>query len=328
MAERFGVKTAKVVPAPFCQVLKVSGRIISGSQGAAVVSAPTSGIVSFPASINVGASVKAGQTVATVNPGAVSGGNPDKAAKIALDAAKRELDRITPLYKDRIVTTRDYNAALQAYESAKAAYSSNAASGRATSPSAGVITAINVERGQYVEAGTPIATVADNRRLTLRADVPQRSYSFVQSVSSANMVLPYSSTTVSLADHGGVRLSSVPAGSEQVPGYIPVYFTFNNDGSVVSGTGVEVFLLGSERPDVISVPVTSLSEQQGNFYVYVKIDHEGYEKRLVRTGSRDGNNVEILSGLKPGDEVVTEGTVTVRLAENSGVIPEGHSHNH
>ncbi len=37
-------------------------------------------------------------------------------------------------------------------------------------------------------------------------------------------------------------------------------------------------------------------------------------------------NIEIKSGLKPGDEVVTEGTTFVRLAETSGVVPEGHKH--
>lgn len=42
----------------------------------------------------------------------------------------------------------------------------------------------------------------------------------------------------------------------------------------------------------------------------------------------DGRMIEIKSGLKPGDEVVTEGTVFVKLAETKGNAPEGHSHNH
>ena len=40
----------------------------------------------------------------------------------------------------------------------------------------------------------------------------------------------------------------------------------------------------------------------------------------------DGKRIEITSGLAKGEEVVTEGAVYVKLAGNSGVVPEGHHH--
>ena len=55
---------------------------------------------------------------------------------------------------------------------------------------------------------------------------------------------------------------------------------------------------------------------------------DGYEKVPVAIGANNGIYVEILSGLEPGKEIVSEGTVFVRLAETSGNVPEGHSHNH
>lgn len=49
--------------------------------------------------------------MATVNAQAVAGGDSNAAAKAALDAAKRELDRLEPLHADRLVTDDVYNAA-------------------------------------------------------------------------------------------------------------------------------------------------------------------------------------------------------------------------
>ena len=60
----------------------------------------------------------------------------------------------------------------------------------------------------------------------------------------------------------------------------------------------------------------------------VKLDEECYEKRLVTIGNSNGDEIEILSGLTRKDEVVTKGAIIVKLAESSGAVPEGHSHNH
>ena len=78
---------------------------------------------------------------------------------------------------------------------------------------------------------------------------------------------------------------------------------------------------------MISVPTTALTEEQGIYFVYVKLDEEGYKKQEVRIGADDGLRTEILSGLKAGDEVVTRGAYQVKLASVSGAIP-GHTHNH
>lgn len=63
-------------------------------------------------------------------------------------------------------------------------------------------------------------------------------------------------------------------------------------------------------------------------FVFVKLDDECYTKVPVETGASDGRRVRVTSGLHGGETVVVEGAVTVRLAESSGVVPEGHSHNH
>ena len=328
VAERFGVETETVAAAPFADALKVSGEILPAPTDAAVIVAPTAGILNFTNGIDRGAKVYAGTKIAQISASGISGGDQNLAARATLDAAKRELDRLTPLYNERLVTASDYNAALRAYEEAKAGYSTAAQSGSITSPINGVIVSIDAARGQYVEVGTPVATVSSTSRLTLRADVPQRYYNRIAGFKDALVKMPYSDKTVMLGNLNGSRTSAGANIATSTPGYIPVYFSFDNDGSFVPGSNADVYLQSENSNDIISVPLSALSEQQGLYYVFIRLDDECYRKIPVKTGRNNGSRIEILSGLTPGDDVVVKGTTTVRIAESSGAVPEGHSHNH
>ncbi len=326
-AKRFGVKTQKVSPGNFSDVFKVTGQIIDAPEASGVVTAPTSGVVTLSSRAVVGNQVARGTVIASVKASAVTGGDPNTAARVAINAAKREVDRLKPLHDRGIVSTAEYNRALAQLDAARAAYSPAAASGAATAPVGGTITQLMVGQGQYVDAGAPIATLSGSGKLNLRADLPQKYYARANEITGVKIKTPYSPEVFDLKDFGARRNTTSQLVSS-TPGYIPITFTLNNNGNLVPGTFVEVYLLGSPRHNVISVPLTALSEQQGKFFVYVRIDEEGYVKTPVTIGERDGEFVEIVSGLKAGDEVVTEGTTTVRLAESSGVVPEGHTHNH
>ena len=115
-------------------------------------------------------------------------------------------------------------------------------------------------------------------------------------------------------------------GSDKTSVYIPVTFEFDNTGEVVPGSFVEVFLLGAPQDNVISVPASALTEEQGVYFVYIQIDDEGFIKREVQPGQSNGERVRILSGLTGGERVVSKGAYQVKLAANSSVIPEGHTH--
>ena len=96
----------------------------------------------------------------------------------------------------------------------------------------------------------------------------------------------------------------------------------------MAGSYAEVYLLGNTRRNVISVPSAALTEEQGIFYVYLQHSGHSYLKQEVTCGASDGTRVEITSGLKAGDKVVTHGVTQVKLAASAGTIPEGHGHSH
>lgn len=328
-AEKYGVVTKEITAGEFREAIKTSAEILPSSVDMATASAPTSGIITLVSGITQGTSVKAGQVIARIKSAGVSGGDANAAAKVAVDNAKRELDRVTPLLKEGLVTKKEYNEALAAYEAAKASYSPGAAAGVVTAPRAGVITGITSGEGAYVNTGDPVALISGTGRLTLRALLPIRNSSLLP-VLSGVVITPHgaSGETIDLSQYGGKFISSATSASTNSPGYIPVYYTFDNSAPVISGSAAEVYLQGNIRQGVISVPITALSEQLGEKFVYVKTGEHEYEKRNIKTGPSNGKEVEVKSGLNPGELVVINGTTFVRLAEQSTVVPEGHSHNH
>lgn len=328
-ARVFGLEVDSLVPGPFREVIQVSGQIVPMATDQAVVTARSAGVVTWANGIAAGARVSRGQAVASLSGRGISGGDANEMARVQLRAAQREVDRLAPLYKDGLVTGRDYNAALQALETARAAASGTSGSGSAaTSPISGVIGQLLVGQGQYVEAGQPLATVSAATRLTLRADVPERYASFLPTVSGANFRTSASDTVIELSRLGGKMVSQAPDMAGAQGGYVPVYFTFEATPAAVSGAYADVYVLGQPRQDVLTVPWEAVTEQQGDFYAYIQHDEEGYYKRRVTLGASDGRLVEITSGLQPGDRVVTRGAAIVTMAEATAAPVEGHHHHH
>lgn len=328
MALRFGVECDTVRSGAFSEALKVSGRVLATGNELAVVSAPTAGIVSFSRDMVPGKKVPRGARIASVRTGATTGGDANQAAKAALDAAKRELDRLKPLYDQRLVTASEYNAALAAYESARAGFSASAASGAASAPISGVIVSLDVAEGQYVEAGAPLASMASDKEITLRVDLPRRMASRMGTFTDLRLALA-DVGTVLVSELGGKRSGASPAASgNNASAYVPMYFSVPAaSAGLLTGGGFEGWLLGSGREDVTAIPVSALSEQMGDFFVYERLDEDCYRKLPVVVGSSDGERVEV-GGLRPGTVIVTQGVTTLRLSENAKAVPEGHSHNH
>lgn len=313
-ASRLGVRVDTVWPAPMSTSLRASGVISRSSENAATAAAPVAGIVTLKTA--VGQTVARGATLAAVNASAVTGGDANAAARAALDAAQREVSRLEPLVAQKLATIADLNAARAALEQARAAYSP-AAGGSVRAPIGGVVTEFLVADGAYVQPGQPVAAVAADSRLTLHAEVPVTDAARLADIADARI------GSMLLSEHGGRK-----TGVSSENGYACVYFTFDGAGVPMAGAGVEVYLLGTPRQNVVSVPLGAVVEQQGQHFVYIRHSPGHYVKQPVALGASDGARVEIVSGLKGGELVVSAGAVTVRLAESSGAVPEGHSHHH
>lgn len=330
-ARMAGLEIYPVEPGIFHNVIKTSGQIEAAQGDEATIVATSNGIVSFPGQrIAPGTEVKAGATIVTISARNLSDGDPAAKVKIAYETALKEYKRAEGLAKDRIISAKEFDQIRLRYETARTAYEAQAsnitAAGiRVASPISGYITTLSVKQGDYVSVGQPIATVSQNRRLQLRAEVAESYFNELKAIRDANFITPYNNRVYKLADLNG-RLLSTGKASGKTSFYIPVTFEFDNIGEIIPGSFVEVFLLSSPQENTISVPVTALTEEQGVYFVYVQTEDEAFQKREVKPGESNGLSVRILSGLSGGEKVVSKGAYQVKLAGTSAVIPEGHSH--
>jgi RND family efflux transporter MFP subunit len=330
-ARAVGLTTETVAPGTFLSVLKTSGQIQASQGDEATIVATSNGIVSFTnPSITEGSPVGAGQPVVTISAKKLQEGDPAEKAKIEYETALKEYQRAESLIRDRIISAKDHEQAKLRYETARTAYQAQASHVTAigvsvTSPIGGYLKNRMVSQGEYVSVGQPIATVSQNKRLQLRAEVSENHYKTLRSISGANFRPAYDDVVYRLSDLNG-RLLSFGKSAARQSFYIPVTFEFDNVGDIIPGAFTEVFLLSSPQEDVISVPAASVTEEQGLYFVYLQLDGEGYRKQEVTLGQNNGERVQILRGLNEGDRVVTRGVYQVKLAAVSSVMPEGHSH--
>ena len=332
-AKAVGLTTETVKVGPFNDVIKVSGQIMASSLGEHTVVASSSGIVTLmPAATTEGNRINSGQTIASISSRNLQDGDPTERARIDYETALREYNRSKTLASQKIISQKEMELVEQRFRTAKANYEGIAKTmtDRGVSVKAGMsgyVKNISVTQGDYVSMGQPIMTITQTRRLMLRADMPQQRYGQLKTVSTANFRPASDNKIYKLKDLNG-KLLSYGKTAQQTGPYITVTFEFDNVGDLMAGTYADVYLIGSERQGVISIPKTALTEDQGIFHVYTKVkgEKDAYLKREVTIGQDNGQRVEIISGLHNGDEVVTKGTYQIKLASIQTTIPHGHSH--
>ena len=323
----------EIQPASFNQVVKTTGQVLAAPGDEAVIVATSNGVVSFSSNkLTEGTKVQKGQSLFQISSKDIAEGDYYTKVKATYEAAKASYDRAEALVKDKIISQKEFESIKLEFENAKTAY--DAVSNNKTAKGVSVNAPINghmknilVKEGEYITVGQPIATVSQNQRLVLRAEVSQRYYNAMQSVKSANFKTPYDNKVYSLEDLNG-RLLSFGKTSNENSFFIPVSFEFDNKGEVIPGSFVEVYLISAPIENTLSIPVSALTNEMGIYYVYVQIDEEGYRKQEVALGANNGKEVQIIKGLHPGDRVVTQGAYQVKMASASGAIPHGHSHEH
>ena len=330
-AEAAGVKTSIIEPEVFEQVIKTSGQVLAAQGDESVAVATVAGVVSFRGKVTEGMSVGKGTALVTISSSNIADGDPVQRARIAYDISRKEYERMQALVKNKIVSDKEFAQAEQNYENARISYEAlaknHSAGGQAvTSPISGFVKNILVKEGDYVTIGQPLVSITQNRRLFLRAEVSEKYYPSLRTIGSANFKTPYDNKVYELKELNG-RLLSFGKSAGENSFYVPVTFEFDNKGDIIPGSFVEVYLLSSPMENVLSLPRTALTEEQGLFFAYLQLDEEGYKKQEVTLGADNGKSVQVLSGIKAGDRVVTQGAYQVKLASASNAIP-AHSHEH
>ncbi|MFO7575117.1 MAG: efflux RND transporter periplasmic adaptor subunit [Bacteroidales bacterium] len=319
---------------PFAFVLKTGGRIMADNRDLITITSKSSGLVKFSEKFLLpGVKITRGQSLFNVTGEQLADGNTDlrfRQIKSDLDRARINFERAEKLIADKIITEEHYLTVRNEYEKIRSEYDNIAATygpggNRITAPVSGYIRDIYVAEGQKVTAGQPLATVISGHRLVLRADVRPDELSAVQSVESASFRVGYSKKLFKTVEMNGRKISygkSTGEGSF----LIPVYFSIDSDPELIDGTYAEVYLIGRQTTDALTVPNSALMEEFGRLYVFVAHDSH-FDKRYITAGYSDGENTLVLSGLTEGEHIVKSDTYLVKLSQMSLTAP-AHSHTH
>jgi cobalt-zinc-cadmium efflux system membrane fusion protein len=317
----------------FANVVKTSGVVVTAPGDEETVSAKTAGIVRINKSgLFEGSAVGAGALLFTVSSQGLTDRNTPlqiQEARNNLSKAKVDFERSQKLYNDRLLVEKDFLQTKNIYENAQtlvASLSSNYGQGGQSirTSRAGFVKALLVTDGQFVETGAALAVISKSKRLVVKAEVSQTAFSRIGSVASANF-RTNSGKVYSLAELNG-RLVSIGKSVENTL-FIPIFFEVDNKDGMIPGAFIEVFLKTNVQASALLVPISAVMEEQGSYFCYVQTEGESFQKRELRIGGNDGQNVQVLSGVAEGERVVTKGAYNIKLSTAAGTMP-AHGHEH
>ncbi len=327
--------TAMPQSKPFGQLIKATARVEALPAKTKTLTANANGLVQFASNgLVAGCSVSAGQQLFRI---AGSGMGDDNAALVYQSAlgdyelAKAEYERMAQLAEKQIVSQREFLQAQNRFSNAKAKYENlqqnfNASGQLVKAEQAGSLEKLWVKNGQYVHVGDALASMASYSKVQLVAGVQQK---YAGALSQIGAVTYHSETDGwrNLTELNG-RLLSVGTRAAETNFMVPVYLECDNAGDFLPGSFVELNFSTVSSQNQTVVPVAAIMEQQSNFFVFVQLNPELFEKRQVFPGSSNGLETVIERGLSANERIVTKGAVMLKLASASGTLDPHAGHVH
>jgi len=182
-----------------------------------------------------------------------------------------------------------------------------------TSPIAGVIADRPLYAGEMAAPGNPLLTVMDTSRVVARGNVPQAMTASIKIGNAAMVRLAGAQTEVP------ARVTVVSPATDPASTTVQVWAELANPGERLKpGANVRLRIVTETIPRALVIPATAIlpGEEGGSAVLVVSADSTVRQKK-IETGARDGPMVQILSGVSPGERVVTAGGVG--LDDNSKV---------
>lgn len=185
-------------------------------------------------------------------------------------------------------------------------------------PIEGVIIDRKATTGELVDKAKEIYTISDPTQLWAIAEVKERDIAAVKLGQDATFAaLAYPDEKF----HGKVVLigNQVESGSRTIEVRIAVD---NADGRLKPGMFADVEIVTTILDNVLLIPDSALQTDGEEQIVFVALDGNKFEKRMVKLGLEQAGRVQILSGVKAGENVVTEGSFILKSEMLKGQLGE------
>lgn len=178
----------------------------------------------------------------------------------------------------------------------------------------GTVTEKLVQQGDYVIQGQPLLKIANLGTVWAEFDVYENQIDFFQ---KGQEVAVTTNTNPNKVYQGTVDFIEPTLNTQTRT--VSLRVVLNNQNDVFKpGMFVSAKIKGIQQKneDAISIPSSAILWTGERSVVYVKTNPEQsvFEMREITLGNKIGDNYEVLEGLRPGDEIVTNGTFTVDAA--------------
>lgn len=296
------VTVAPVAEAAVSQQLVKTGNLIPNKE--ADIIATTAGKVTR-VNFNLGSSVSQGATLVQMD-------NRLKelsleATQLSIDRLKKDVTRYNTLLAGNATTEIQVNDTKYNYENAinqAEQIKKQIADANVKSPIGGRIVMKDIEPGEYITVGKVLGRVLDVNRLKVQVPVNEGD---VYALREGQSVKVFADVFPGRTFNGRITYIA-PQGSDEHN--YPVEITIDNASSLKAGTFVNVDFSKKSTQKALQIPRSALVESIKNPYVYVVKDNVA-SRRQISVGRDFGDTIEVLSGLTPGDQVVTTGQLNL-----------------
>jgi membrane fusion protein (multidrug efflux system) len=241
------------------------------------------------------------------------------AVEAARDLARLNFDRMNGLVNEGAITRADFDrAAAEQKETEARVEEIRAAIARKTirAPFSGVLGIRQVNLGQYLSSGNAVVPLQSLDPIYVNFGVPQQD---------AGQVLAGRTVRVTTENLAGVaftgRVTAINSIVDEATRNVQTQATLANpNGTLRPGMFVQTeVLLGASRP-VVTLPASAISYAPYGDSVFVVADlkdpngqnYRGVRQQFVKLGPSRGDQIAVLSGIKPGEEIVSSGVFKLR----------------
>ena len=223
-------------------------------------------------------------------------------AKNQYEIAQKHLDAMMAVEKQQTL-----KSAAGQLTSAKGKYQGAAAQlgySEIHSPINGVIADRPLYPGEMAAAGTPLLTVMDISQVIAKAHIPQPEAAALKVGDKATITAPGEEEPV----EGRVTIVSPALDPNSTT--VEVWVQAKNlKEKLKPGTSVQVSMLAQTVPDALAIPAISLLTGDDGATTVMLVDKDDKAHQTpVKVGIRQGDQIQIVDGLKPGDRVVASGS--------------------
>lgn len=232
--------------------------------------------------------------------------------KVAYQHAETTLKRMKTLYESGGISLQEYENTKTQYEVSKANWDAVSQSVNVLAPISGVISRMDVQETENVQAGDKLFTVSQTQKLKAKLWIAENQIGSFHKGNTA------SATWNGIELSGNVVQVDMSMNSQNQAFGVVVEFS-NPDLKVKSGVNAQVSIYSAKGKNGVVIDGKDIVQQDDKYLVYI-IEGETAQAREIKTGKLLGLDVEITSGLNPGDIMITEGQLLLKNGSKIKII--------